>query len=73
MVDFQNIMGGKTEGDAVDLYGWGTTTPYLSKTKKEQADKNESDGQESENSARNSQNIKILEDIELIGECHIGF
>ena len=66
------MKGAQAVGDALDIYGFGMTSPDVRKTRKLS---NDGDDEHKSNESANSQNnLKIkVDDDELIGECYIGF
>ena len=71
-IDYQILRGAKAEGNAVDIYGF--TSPYIkpSSSKKDKFDQDDISSSKSLDSA-NSKKIKIVQEEQLLGECHIGF
>lgn len=66
------MKGAQAVGDALDIYGFGMSSPDYRKSKKKSNASNEE--YKSNKSANSQDNLKVLDgDDELIGECYIGF
>lgn len=72
-IDYSIMRGAQAVGDATDIYGFALPSPFLNpKNKKNDSSDDDKSSQNSQKSSH-SQEIKIVQEEELLGECHIGF